>query len=63
MIPAMPNRLEEARQQIEAGEPVDWNRLAQLQSLDLAIFNQQLVIEHLQRQEQVDDRLEQLFTL
>ena len=61
-IPLPPDRLKEARQKIEAGESVDWNRLGQLQTLDVAIFSHDCAVEFLKRQELANDDLERLFS-
>lgn len=41
--PVLPNRLLEAREAIERGEPVDWKRIHALQALDLAILGREFV--------------------
>lgn len=58
----MPNRLEQAVAQLERGEPVDWNRLASLQSLDLVIAGRKFVEEAIQEHERADAAIEQQLT-
>ncbi|MBX3450596.1 MAG: hypothetical protein KF777_13595 [Planctomycetaceae bacterium] len=55
-----PNRLLEAVQAIEAGQPVDWDRLAKLQTLDLVIVGRQFIEQAVIEQEQADERIREL---
>ncbi len=51
-----PDRLEDLVAAIEAGEPVDLNKVAQLQALDIARAGRQFVEAAIISQEQADDR-------
>ena len=49
-----PNRLEEVIRAVESGQPVDYDRVAQLLALDLANFGRQFVEDALKREEGED---------
>lgn len=48
-------RLEDIRDDIEHGRPVDWPRVAALQALDCAIACETYVAEATLRQQEADD--------
>lgn len=47
--------LDELERQILSGQPVDLNRVAQLQTLDLLRLGRQFVVDSLERQKQADE--------
>lgn len=54
----VPDRLREVRSNIEAGDPVDFRRVAQLQKLDIAILGRDYAKEAAQRWEEANNELE-----
>lgn len=56
------NRLTSLRQDLEAGKPVNFRLLADLQALDLAIAGRQFVEEAIKFQEAEDARVEKSIT-
>jgi len=50
----MPDVLENLELAIEAGEPIDWGRLAMLQAIEVLKLNRDFVRDHLERQRQAD---------
>lgn len=57
---SFPSRLRAAREQIEAGESVDWGRLAELQALDIAIIGEEFAEESIRSDEAATNELERL---
>ena len=53
-------RLSVAAAQIEKGEPVDWRKLSQLQAVDCATAGQLALADAIEREDQADERLQQL---
>jgi len=53
----VPDRMREVRSKIEAGEPVDFQRVAQLQELDTVIVGQDYAEEAAQRWEDANAEL------
>lgn len=47
--------LDELERQILSGQPIDLNRVAQLQTLDLLRLGHQFVVDSLERQKQADE--------
>ena len=56
-----PNRLEGVVEALENGEPVDYRRIAILQTLDLVIVGRKFVEDSAKLQEEEDERIRQLF--
>ena len=50
-----PNRVMQARELLEKGEPVDPKRLALLQALDLVIVGREFVEDAIRRHEEADE--------
>jgi antitoxin (DNA-binding transcriptional repressor) of toxin-antitoxin stability system len=55
-----PNRLSEVIEAVEAGQPVDYSRVARLLALDMAALGRQFVVEALEKEEEADARFEQI---
>jgi hypothetical protein len=53
-------RLARVIEQVENGEPVDWQRVALLQTLDIARAGQRFLTEALEREENADEQLRSL---
>ncbi len=58
MTVKIPSRLREARDKVEKGEPVDWNRVSLLSTLDTAIAQEDFLIEASEREESFDEEFE-----
>lgn len=49
------SRLHQARQQLERGESVDWDRLTALQAADIVCIGQEVLADAIEREEKADD--------
>ncbi len=56
-----PNRLEQVRDDLEQGNPVDLNKVAALQGLDIAIAGRQFAEQAANRDRKTDDNLKKQF--
>ena len=54
---AVPDRLADVVQALEAGEPVDYGRVLELQALDIARAGEQFVRETIARHEEADEQV------
>ena len=54
----VPDRMREVRSKIEAGQPVDFQRVTLLQELDMVILGRDYAKESAKRQERANDELE-----
>lgn len=56
----IPNRLADVVRQIEDGQPIDLNRLATLQALDMAVMGRQFLQDQISLAEKANDDVKQL---
>ena len=54
----LPNRLEDVVKDLEQGNPIDLNRVATLQALDLAISGRRAVEQAIEREQEFDEDFE-----